>query len=88
MNGGRTRVWLRPGFDPSTADQAEARRLDPDPRGNPDPDPPNQRHLSQGDLRGSQLCLAQIKPGAADNADDDHVAVHPPRPGDSEAADR
>ena len=68
-------------------------RLNPDtstriPRGDRDPDPAHQRHLGQGDFGGGQLCLAQVKPGAADQAEHDDMAVHPPPPGDSQAADR
>ena len=62
--------------------------LDAYPRGNRDPRPSHQRYLGQRDLRGGQLGLAEVQPGAADEADHDHMAVHPPRPVDPQAADR
>jgi len=88
MDGWRAGAWLRSAFDPGAADQAETRCLDPDPRGNHDPGPSHQRHLGQGDLGRGQLGLAQVQPGAADDADHDDVGVHPPRPADPQAADR
>jgi Transposase, Mutator family len=44
MDGRRAQAGLRAAFDPGAADQAEARYLDPDPRGDPDPDSSHQRH--------------------------------------------
>ena len=51
-DGRRAGTRLRAALDPGAADQAEARRLDPDPRRDGDPGPADQRHRGQRDLGG------------------------------------
>jgi hypothetical protein len=88
MDRGRTRYGLRPPFHPGAAEQAEAGHLDPDAGGHADPDPADQGHFGQGDFRRGQFGLAQVQPGAADQADHDFVLGHPPRPGHAQTTDR
>ena len=88
MDGGGARPGIGCALDPGAADQGQAGSLDPDPARHPDPDPAHQGHLGQGDLRGGQLCLAQIEPGPSDEGHHDDMTAHPPGPEDVQPADR
>ena len=65
VDGGRPRPGIRRALDLRTADQAHPGGVHLDSAGNPGPDPADQRHLGQRDVRGGQLGLAEVEPGCS-----------------------